>query len=143
MQDEVEKPTVSLELRTLIESKVQALMADSAPDHVDLRQIATDKHALLLYADMGGALALRPNGEVISFRWDRPESVETENDPRIRNLALFQGSKRYPELEQFIPPRPSAAKTCPHCHGTGVAPEAASLGIGNIVCYCGGLGWVP
>lgn len=143
MQDEVEKPIISSELRRLIESKLRLLMDDLAPDHAYLRQVATDRHALLLCADMGGGLALRPNGEVISFQWERSDSLEIENDPRIRNLALFQGSKRFPELEQLIPLRPTGAKTCPYCHGTGVAPEAATLGIDNIVCYCGGLGWVP
>lgn len=110
-----------------------------------LRELATELNALPMSLDFGGCYAIRPNGEIISFRWDDPYNLESENDPRIRNLVLFQGAKKYPELSEFVPSRPPVAEDCSHCNGTGIEPMNEKLGFDEerIVCYCGGLGWLP
>jgi hypothetical protein len=124
----------------LIEYLLEQFLADSAPNYLDLlRQIATRFHVLPLLMDMGGCYAIRPCGEIISFGWDTPDDIRLEADPRIRNIALYQGSKRYPELREFIPSRPEDAIDCPTCKGKGEFPRPYD----RLVCYCGGVGWLP
>jgi len=96
--------------------------------------------ALPLTLDMGGCLAIRADGEIISFLWDEPHDVKIERDPRRRNIALYQGSLKYPELAPLVPSRPTDAKPCGNC--AGIAAIRAQ-GIDNVVCACGGLGWLP
>ena len=91
---------------------------------------------------MGGVLTINVDGEIRSFLWDDTLHGQVEYDPRIRNVALFQGSKKYPELEVLIE-KPNDANVCEYCKGTGIAPFAEELNTDALVCYCGGLGWVP
>ena len=115
----------------------------SFPDPNGLREIAARLEILPLMLDWGGCYALRSNGQVITFLWDEANDVRVENDLRICNIALFQGSKKYSELKALIPPKPNSALKCHVCGGTGVVPISIESGIDNLVCYCGGLGWVP
>jgi hypothetical protein len=85
---------------------------------------------------MGGCFGLRTNGQVICWVHDTPNSVRLVEDPRIRNMALFLGSKKYPAIRSLVPARPPEAIECAHCKGTGELPH-------KVVCYCGGLGWLP
>jgi hypothetical protein len=79
----------------------------------------------------------------LSLPWDDPlHGRRLEDDLRIRNIALFQGSKKYPDLEVLIE-KPHDAHVCEYCQGTGVSPFAEKLSTDAIVCYCGGLGWIP
>lgn len=91
---------------------------------------------------MGGVFTVDVNGEIRSFLWDDTLHGQVEFDPRIRNLALFQGSRIYPELGALIE-KPEDARVCPHCEGTGMDSYAERLNTDAIVCYCGGLGWIP
>jgi hypothetical protein len=122
-----------------IKMALQQFLADSSPDPMNLRRIAAELQVLPLVPDMGGCYAIRSNGEVVSFSWDAPGDVRVEKDPRIRNMAVFQGSRKYPTLKSLVPPRRADALDCPHCLGTGKLPEPMQ----NIICYCGGLGWLP
>jgi hypothetical protein len=124
-----------------IEELIGQLLADSSPDPNRLRQVASRSHILPLLLDWGGCFAVRPSGEIVSFAWDTPDELRVEVDPRIRNMAIYQGSEKYPALREFIPTRPIDAVQCPHCQGKGKPPEAEL--IDNLVCYCGGLGWLP
>jgi hypothetical protein len=134
-----------------IEAALRAFIASPVPypigleNPLDLRELAAELNALLMFLDFGGCYAIRPDGEIISFLWDKPYNLEYENDPRIRNLVLFQGAKKYPELDKLVPPRPPDAEDCSHCGGTGVESMNEKLGFDEerLVCYCGGLGWLP
>ncbi len=112
---------------------------------LDLRKIAAELNVLPMFLDMGGCYGIRPNGEIVSFSWDEPYKLEVENDPRIWNLVLFQGAKKYPELKELVPIRSPDSVECPHCKGTGIIHGLVEHGISpqNIVCYCGGIGWLP
>ena len=107
------------------------------------RAIAAELGALPIAGDMGGYLAPRPDGEILSCAWQEPREPRAEPEARVRNAALFRGSRRYPELAALVPARPETARTCPHCEGTGEESYTREHGISNIVCYCGGLGWLP
>lgn len=119
-------------------------IAETMLDDPEIKQLAIKENALPLFIDIGGVYAIRTNGEVIVIPWkeDEGQTLVIE-DKRIRNTVLFQGSKRYPELERLTPVKALNAQTCPVCHGTGIEPFSARHNLNNIVCYCGGLGWVP
>jgi hypothetical protein len=123
----------------LVKIALAQYLNDSSPDDLNQRRIAATLQALPLCCDMGGCYALRTNGQVVSWLHDIPDSVRLEEDPRIRNIALFQGSKKYPALEILVPARPPEAIECTHCRGTGKIPGPLA---NKIVCYCGGLGWL-
>ncbi|HYV38716.1 MAG TPA: hypothetical protein VE988_23730 [Gemmataceae bacterium] len=106
---------------------------------IDLRKVAANLQILPLILDMAGCLGIRPNREVLTFMWDDPQTVTVEHDERIRNMVLFRASQKYPQLAALKPIRPFDAKICPHCSGVG---KVASIPR-SIICYCGGLGWVP
>jgi hypothetical protein len=74
----------------------------------------------------------------MSISWD--ELVEPEKE-RICNTVLFQGGTLYPELQLPIPIRAISDPACPYCCGSGRAPNSET--IENLICYCGGLGWIP
>lgn len=133
---------ITSDFSTWHEEKLQEFLSETTPDLMDMRLRARELNALPLTCDMGGCFAIRANGEIISFLWDY-QDVRQETDARIRNIALFQGSKKYPELKALIPPRSPESKDCSYCNGTGIEPMSAKLHLDNIVCYCGGLGWLP
>lgn len=134
---------ISNELSAQIIKLIQDYIAESAPDANNLRQLAADEQVLPLFMDMGGVFTINARGDILSFLWDDTLHPQMEYDPRIRNLVLSQGSKKYPMLKDLIPSKPDEARICPDCGGTGIAPFAAKLNTDAIVCYCGGLGWIP
>lgn len=134
--------TISTELSARIAKLIEEYRAKGESASPELRQLVAQEEVLPLFCDMGGVLTINADGEIRSFLWDDTLHGQLEYDPRIRNLVLFQGSKKYPELGVLIERRDDA-RVCPHCEGTGIAPFAMELKADNIVCYCGGLGWIP
>lgn len=134
---------ISREHSALITKLIEDFINGTGPDPNNVRQLAAEKNVLPLLLDFGGMCAIDSAGDILSFVWDDTEHPQIESDPRIRNVALFQGGKKYPELNNLIPPKPDDASVCPHCRGTGIDPYATKLHLDNIVCYCGGLGWIP
>jgi hypothetical protein len=132
-----------LNISNLISAMILSFCAETTPDPQDLRSLAKRKGILPLYLDWSGAFAITRSGDIVSFLYDEPETLRPESDPRIRNMILFRGSKKFSELKILVPTRPRTASTCDHCAGTGNAPEDAQIGPDVIVCYCGGLGWIP
>jgi hypothetical protein len=123
----------------------------SAPDpypvhcdpQIDLRGLAAELKVLPVLLDMGGCFGLRPNGDVVSFSWDEPHRVQVEGDQRIRNMVLFRSGLKYPRLVDLVPRRPASAPPCPHCGGSGKLNGPPERLAGSVICYCGGLGWLP
>ena len=135
--------TLPAHLENAVKDRLRAFLADTSPDPLGLRAVVAKFGALPLITDMGGCYALRLDGEVVSFAWDEPHGLAVVDDERLRNTALNQGSQRYPELAPLVPARPAEAIDCRSCGGTGiVAFEGRSLP-NNVICFCGGLGWIP
>lgn len=105
--------------------------------------IAKDHHALTVYCDLGGCLAIQPDGDVLCIPDDPGMPVHIETDPLQRNLAFVQASKRYPELADLFPTRPVDAQPCSECDGSGIHPITAHGGFEAFICRCGGTGWLP
>jgi hypothetical protein len=133
----------------VIEEVLKAFVADSDPHVIhfdpplDLRTLAAELGLLPVLLDMGGCMGLRPSGEVVSFPWDDPRQVKVESDERVRNIVLFRSGLKYPPLMALKPQRPPEAPTCSHCSGSGKASGMPGRLADSIVCYCGGLGWLP
>ena len=87
--------------------------------------------------------AIKPSGKIIVFEVDNSNSFEVETNPRIINTVLFQGIKKFSELKELMPVRSADDIDCSACNGTGVNPIAEKLKTENIICWCGGLGWIP
>ena len=51
------------------------------------------------------------------FALDLSQNIKVETNPHIRNITLFQGSKRYPELKALIPVIPLDSIVCPYYDG--------------------------
>lgn len=125
--------------------RIAILIADYPADDastLELRNLVAQERVLPLYCDMGGVFTINVEGEIRSFLWDDTLHGRIEYEPRIRNLVLFQGSIKYPELKSLIT-KPDDARVCGECDGTGIHPFAEKLNTNTIVCYCGGLGWIP
>lgn len=100
---------------------------------------------LPLLPDWSGCLALCRDGVVVFVDEDPPHRFQPVQVERIRNMALFKGSQRYPELQPWVPQKPADGRACSHCHGTGnlVLPDFPQDKLHMLACYCGGLGWLP
>ena len=132
-----------------VESTLQAYINDSEPQFVkldppiDLRELAAELRALPILLDMGGCYWLRSDGEIFSSIWDEPRELRVEGEERIRNLVLFQAVRKFPELEPLMPKRPATAQDCDFCRGTGIVNELPPELAKDVLCFCGGLGWLP
>jgi hypothetical protein len=100
---------VSAELSAHIRQRLAEYLSASAPDPLDLRTVVAKFGALPLVSDMGGAVALRHDGEVISFAWDEPHNLAIETDPRLRKRRAVS---RQPELPRAraVGPRASTER---------------------------------
>src|SRR5262249_17155459 len=147
--DEVSVDSRARDAIPAIESELAAFVADLEPFLVDLeppldlRALAGELRLLPVMLDSGGCFALRPDGHVLSLLWDEPHELRIEQDERVRNIALYQGSLKYPGLSHLVPTRPSGAIPCPACDGTGRVRGLPNGLAEKIVCSCGGLGWLP
>lgn len=130
------------ELSRRIAQLIENYAVEHASDSPELLQLVKEEKVLPLYRSMADVVAINAGGDVISFLWDDTLHGQIEFDPRVRNTALFQGSKSYPELTSLIV-KPDDAQVCPHCGGTGIDSYAEKLNTDAIICYCGGLGWIP
>jgi hypothetical protein len=120
-------------------------IGERAETHPEIAAFVETLDALPLYADWGGGVAIRSDGELIGFLWDEPQSIKVETDPHLRFLALVSGAERYPELELLLPQRSGRDRDCPLCKGTGEVDGLKDHGIDPKIvrCYCGGAGWLP
>lgn len=116
---------------------------DSFPDFAG-RQIVSQSQKYWILPCLltgGGWYGLTPDGTIKSIGWELQDEPEEEGDRRLCNTVLYQATLRYPELELELPVKRESDRTCPHCNGTGRDPYSET--IENLVCYCGGLGWIP
>jgi hypothetical protein len=128
--------------RALVVQRIAEFLADTTPEHIYDRNSVARENVLPLFFDWTGFMALRPDGHVIFVDEMRPSIVQTQE--RVRNIALFAGSQRYPEIQALIVVRSPDAIDCPHCGGAGrMSLPTAIVHLPNLGCYCGGLGWLP
>ena len=117
-----------------------ATFAGESPTRVWLLPFVAKLSALPLYVGWGDTVGLRANGEII--RWPTEGEFIAEwslDDPFWIRMALVEGAKKYPLLTHLIPQRPTDARDCRCCSGTGKLPVPA---LQHVICACGGTGWL-
>lgn len=125
--------------------QIRALIAGVAGgSETLLASVATELGALPVCWDANGGFALRPDSTVIAFFWPHAGewSVEEVSDRQTCVMAIYQGSLRHHQLATLVPERPPDARTCPSCEGSGRAMIQGRPALANVVCLCGGLGWI-
>lgn len=129
----------------LLSTRFQQFL-DEPPNNLigdaEVRQYGRQHRALPIILEQGGWWAIRMDGEMLGWGWGVPEGPDNphiEQEPRVRNQLLFEGTDKFGELWLFLPPRPLSSRECPSCHGSGADPQFAE----SRCLYCGGLKWVP
>lgn len=115
------------------------------PDPVmdfDMRDLSAKFEILPMLYDFGDCLAIKFDGQIVAMPWDPPHELEVISDPRTIRIILAQGARKHPTLQCLVPQRPAEALDCAKCKGTGQWPSAIEYNQPNLVCYCGGLGWL-
>lgn len=103
-----------------------------------LRRRIRDSRFLPLYVGWSATLGIRCDHTYVRIDNEVEDAPPEEvSDAFSRRLAICQGVKKYPELSDLLPQRPSQAVDCSSCGGAG---EIA--GAPEIVCECGGIGWL-
>jgi len=106
-------------------------------------ELARKLNALPTGQELWSFILLTPNGEIIDQDFDgNIQHYPFDLQALIR--VLVGGSKRYPQLVQFIPSRPDDSKTCPVCEGSGIWEQSKDISTGRPAkCFiCAGLGWL-
>jgi len=119
--------------RARIQTWLLEYLAQEGLQH-EMRDVAAFG-ALPLYSDVGGCLALRPDGRVVQIVWEKPELSFGDAATKWRTVALVNGAKTYPELRELLPARPAGAPTCGNCDGRGTIESGIICGV------CFGLGF--
>jgi hypothetical protein len=127
---------VDSEERAFIQERIDRF-AEEAPEELRWQLPHVREHgALPLYVGWTETAGIRPDGTLI--RWsteDWPGAFELGD--LWKTVALVKGSERFPLLRRLIPPRSQDARECESCKGSGRFPLHP-----DIVCQCGGVGWV-
>lgn len=92
--------------RDLVCAAVQEFVTGQGPDKAGLKPLAQAFQALPVYADMGGALLLKPNGEVLTVHtnqaWDARAEAAIERDPFWINVAYSRCWVQFPSLRDAL-----------------------------------------
>jgi hypothetical protein len=135
-------PQVSVP-RAILEAELATYLAAGRSAPADAHAVATHHRVLPLFNDFMGCWALDMDGQLVFCAWEAPDSVELVSEDAVdavgANAALAIGSTHFPALAVIRPTRPADAVHCTNCDGTGRLAGWPD----NIVCACGGLGWLP
>jgi hypothetical protein len=134
--------------REHVEKRIAEFVANSSSldSHAWAREGIQCLKALPLFFDWSAFMALLPDGQIVWVPYDNePGDIEIVQEERVRNLGLFQATKLHPDLQFLVPPKPPHATDCPDCRGTGTLPfpPGSEHLAERLVCYCGGIGWLP
>ena len=124
-----------------IREELAAFLADKNPVNGDVQALAARFQVLPVMIDWTAFSGLTKEGQFVWVEHDPPHTV-TLVDVRYRHLMLAQAGLRYGLLSRLIPERSAEAHDCKSCGGTGTPLVATEIGATNIVCQCGGLGWL-
>jgi len=104
----------------------------------DMQEAARTHRALPVYADVGGVLFLKTDGDVLFRDSSKMEAgLNPEKSLQWQTIARLAAAERFPELKELVPTRPPSTPDCPDCGGRGRVLNDA------LRCdECFGLGWV-
>ena len=129
--------------RELLEAELARYLAQGQEQSPEAYAGASRHRVLPLLSDFVGCWAVTMSGQLVFFAWEEPDRVAPVSDKPVdavgANAALAFGSERFPALAGIRPRRPEDAVPCATCDGTGHVAGVPT----NVVCACGGLGWLP
>ncbi len=129
--------------REVLEAELTRYLARGSKEPPAAYAGAGRHRVLPLFDDLMGCWALDLNGRLVFFAWEAPEELEPVSEHPVdaigANAALALGSVRFPALAAIRPVRPADAVQCTTCDGKGQLVDVPE----NVVCACGGLGWLP
>jgi hypothetical protein len=136
--------TTVLVSQAAVQAEISRYIAGPHDDDPPAALAGAELHNVLpLLNDFMGCWALTTAGRLVFFAWDAPDQLEPVSDRPVDRLgthaAFAIGSRRYPALAGLAPKRTSGDPACESCDGSGQIPGAPD----NMVCACGGLGWLP
>lgn len=80
-------------IASAIQEFVETTQNGSHEAAASMANTVREMNALPLFCDWSGGVAIRPDGELIGFLWDEPESVKVETDLHLRFLACVAVQK--------------------------------------------------
>lgn len=132
--------------RNTLEEALRKYLNSKTEHSLSVRTLAERDRVIPILLEWGGLWALSLSAEVFFYPFDdafEPRlGRETESSTRIRNTINHLAAKTYSELKHLAPVRGDSDVTCGGCNGSGVVDGPIELR-DRVVCYCGGLGWVP
>lgn len=132
--------------RQQVERRIAEFIADSSSVYAYAFGAIARLNGLPLYFDWTAFMALLLDGQIVWISYDNePGDIEVVQEERVRNMGLFQACKLHPELQFLVPPKPTDAIDCPDCRGMGRLPfpPGSEHVAERLICYCGGIGWLP
>jgi hypothetical protein len=132
---------LSAQLRSQIQSLIHDYFTESSAEPAYLKILAERYQVLPLYVGWTAFYGLRLDGEIVLVPTEEEGNPQPEFDERLRRMAIFRGTKKYPDLKPLVPERPADALSCTHCEGWGRI-DIPGIEADTLVCYCGGLGWL-
>jgi hypothetical protein len=124
-----------------IQQKIVEFSGTSSNEPEYLKKLARYFQVLPILSGWSGFWGIRSDGVILLISIEEDVEFIVETDSRIRTTALYQGTKKYPELKPLVPQRPAIAQDCSYCGGTGQA-VMENFSPDALVCYCGGIGWL-
>src|SRR5688572_25819684 len=98
---------------------VQRLSSQQADDSTsqDAQRAARRTGGVVVHEDMNGVLVLMPDASAMIV--EHETGLVQIADERWRLMALVKGARQFTSLKRWAPVKPSGAKSCPACNGTG------------------------
>lgn len=129
--------------RAVLERELAAYLVAGPSEPAAAHEVASRHRVLPLFNDFMGCWALEMDGQLVFCAWEAPETMAPVSDRAVdgtgAHVALALGSTRFPALAAIRPVRPADAVPCTTCDGAGRLAGVPA----NVVCACGGLGWLP
>jgi hypothetical protein len=134
--------SLSQELSHYVASRIAAYPLECAENQRWLAPYVAEHQLLPLFSDWLETTGIAADGQLRMFSADGDQR-EYEGTRQIESRTLFvyslvNGARSYPPLVALVPPRPANSNACPACDGLGYFKAHP-----DVVCTCGGLGWLP
>ena len=124
-----------------IQRALDAFLADPGDERYG--RAAAHSQAVPAFWDWSAFGGVRVDGEVVWVEYAAPHAVTQVEDPVHRNTILHAAASAHPALGFLDPVQPPGAEGCPACGGSGLAWTDGVPQDDRLVCFCGGLGWLP
>jgi hypothetical protein len=125
-------PRVTSEISAAIRRLIADIAQQTEPS-ID-KEVVEATGELPVYKGWTGALAVTPAGEVIFYDYETKAGESRDEGWQV--LAITKAARRFPELKDLAPPKPSTAVSCPSCGGLGTV-------FGRFDCgTCWASGWI-